>query len=349
MKRTARVKSSLSRQMKRHSMTKSEVQDIYSGNTETMISTGSTLLDLAISGGRKKGGGLPSGILVEVFGPSSTGKTVFLSEIAGAIQRQGGEVMFHDPEARLDKQFARLFDLNMDEVEYTTPDTVPEVFAAIRKWKPKDNTKIHGCMADSLAALSTNLEMGSEEGDKMGMRRAKELSEELRKTTRIIAKNNLLMVASNQIRVNKDAMFGNKYKTPGGEAVGFYASVRLRTNLLQKLKKKIRVAGKEVIRVIGVEVQVEVFKNSVWSPFRKELVSILFDYGIDDVRQNLQWLKRNTGASTYVLRNKKLDVSLEKSIAIIEANDWESRLKKEVIKLWMEIDAKFASNRIKKR
>ena len=199
------------------------------GSTDRMISTGSTLLDLAITGGRVKGGGIPGGILVEIFGPASSGKTVLLCEIAGAISRQGGEVMFNDPEARLNKQFAKLFGLDVRSISYSQPVTIPEVFQPIRKWNPEDETKVHGIFADSLAALSTDLEMDKDEGDKMGMRRAKEFSEELRKTCRVLNQKNLLMVASNQIRVNMDAgQYGQKYSSPGGMAIGFYARLRLK-------------------------------------------------------------------------------------------------------------------------
>ena len=106
MKRTNKKDDPLSKQMHRHSVKKIKPAKELEGDTRIMTSTGSTLLDLCIAGGRVHGGGLPGGILAEIFGPSSTGKTVFLSELAGAIQRQEGEVTFHDPEARLDKQFA---------------------------------------------------------------------------------------------------------------------------------------------------------------------------------------------------------------------------------------------------
>src|SRR5690606_33954727 len=131
------------------------------GNTQHMISTGSTLLDLAICGGRLKQGGLPGGILVEISGPSQTGKTVLLCEIAGDVQRKGGEVLFSDPEARLNKQFAKLFDLDVSTIEYNRPNTVPEVFAPVRDWEPKGKKVVHGIFADSLAALSTDMEMES--------------------------------------------------------------------------------------------------------------------------------------------------------------------------------------------
>jgi len=322
----------------------------YDGNISQVISTGSTLLDLAISGGRIRGGGLLGGIMVEIFGPSGSGKTVMLCEIAGNIQRLGGGILFHDPEARLNTTFARLFDLQIDEMDYTTPDTIPEVFSSIRNWQPNDPTKINGIMADSLAALSTNLEMDNQEGDKMGMRRAKEFSEELRKTARILKQKNYLLVASNQVRINANAgMFGQKYVSPGGEAIGFYSSVRLKVNLLEKIKKVVTIKGKQIKKVIGVTSRIQVFKNSVWAPYREADLTILFDYGIDDIRENLKFIKQYNGSSVYTFNGENLDRSLEKSIQIIEENGWEKDLREQVIDLWELIEKKFASGRKKER
>jgi recombination protein RecA len=323
----------------------------YDGNFGTIISTGSTLLDLAISGGRIRGGGVPGGILVEAFGPSGSGKTVLLSEIAGAVQRQNGEILFYDPEARLDKQFARIFDLKISKNNYLRPSTVTEVFRSMRKWEPDVSKKsiINGIFTDSLAALSTDLEMGKEEGDKMGMRRAKEFSEELRKTCRIIAEKNYLMVCSNQVRVNADATYGPKYTTPGGEAVGFYSSLRLRFNKPEKIKVKKNIAGKERFRVIGIETEIEVFKSSIWKPYHSAPVTILFDYGIDDIRQNLKFVKEYTKSKVFVMDDEKLSKSLEESIQMIEENEWEDRLKEQVIDLWEEVESKFKSERKPKR
>lgn len=315
----------------------------FDGNTEIMISTGSTLLDLAISGGA---GGIPGGILVEIFGPSGSGKTVLLSEIAGDVQRKKGEIMFHDPEARLDKQFASIFGLNTDEMNYTTPDTIPEVFSGIRNWEPKDIKKVNGIFADSLAALSTNLEMDNKEGDKMGMRRAKEFSEELRKTCRILMQKNLLLVCSNQIRQNMDAgMFGQKYISPGGQSIGFYSSLRLRTSNPTKLKIEKSVKGKAVKRVIGITITVEVYKSSVWKPYYTAPVTILFDYGIDDIRENLKYIKKYTGGTIYMVNDIKLDKSLEKAIQMVEEQELVKELKEQVIDLWKEIESKFEQPR----
>jgi recombination protein RecA len=347
MKRTT-GKKTLSAQVKRHAESPVKKKKELDGNTETMITTGSTLLDLAISGGRVPGGGIPGGILVEIFGPSGTGKTVLLCEIAGAVQRKGGDVMFHDPEARLNKQFAAMFDLEVENIEYTTPNTVTEVFNSIQSWEPAGNLNV--IVADSLAALSTDMEMDSKDGDKMGMRRAKEFSEGLRKTARIFPQKNLLMVCSNQVRENLDAgPYGQKYKAPGGEAIGFYSSLRLRMKGATKIKQKITVKGKEVSRIIGITTEIEVFKSSVDKPYRTAPVTILFDYGIDDIRENLKYVKQMTGSKVYSLNGTSLTNSLEGSIELIEEGGHEEELRQEVIQLWEEIESKFDSERKKKQ
>jgi recombination protein RecA len=315
------------------------------GNVKHMTSTGSTLLDLAISGTRVRGGGLPSGIMIEIFGPSSSGKTVLLTEIAGAIQRGGGEVLFNDPEARLSKSFAEVFDLKTKDMQYETPDTVTEIFTAARKWKPQGKG-IHGIFSDSLAALSTDLEMGKDEGDKMGGRRAKEFSEGFRKFCRVLAQKNYLMVCSNQVRQNVGGGdFEPKYKTPGGEATGFYSCLRLRTHNPQKKFKEIVWRGKEKKEVEGIRTTVEVFKSSIDKPHRKAPVYIIFDYGIDDIRENLQFVKDNTKHKIYTVDGQNLDNSMEKSIRIVEQNKWEKKLREEVIDLWERIQKEFETDR----
>ena len=340
----------LSKQMKDKVIKQKSDKEELDGNFGTVISTGSTLLDLAISGGRIRGGGIPGGILVEIFGPSGSGKTVLLSEIAGAVQRQGGEIMFHDPEARLNTQFAKMFGLKLADKDHHKPDRVPEVFSAVRKWEVENMKVINGVFADSLAALSTTTEMDNDDGDKMGMRRAKEFSEELRKTCRIITQNNYLMVCSNQIRQNLDAgPYGQKYTTPGGESIGFYSSLRLRFAKPEKIKIKRKVAGKEESRVVGVEVLVEVFKSSIWKPYHTAPITILFDYGIDSIRDELQYIKDKTASKVYTIGSESLSNSLEESIKIIEQDGLEKELKEEVITLWEDIESKFETERKPKR
>ena len=337
----------VSKQVKKRVETPVKKKEKYAGNTGVMISTGSTLLDLAISGGRVRGGGIPGGIMVEIFGPASSGKTVFLCEIAGDVQRKGGEIMFRDPEGRLDEQFAQIFDLDTKVMDYERPNTITEVFSAVRDWQP-ENKKINGIFTDSLAALSTDMEMDEEEGDKMGMRRAKEFSEQLRKTARILAGNNLLLVGSNQTRETVDAGKYAQDHSPGGRAIGFYSSLRLRTSGAFKLKRKKKMRGKIHEEVFAIQVEVEVFKSSIWKPYRKAKVTIDFEYGIDDIRENLKYIKTMTGSTVYILGDRKLDSTIEEAIAIIEEEKLSKPLREEVIDIWEEYQEEFVVERKKK-
>ena len=346
MKRT-KASTKLSEQMEKRARKKPEIRSEYDGN-QIFVSTGSTLLDLAITGGRVRGGGIPGGILMEIFGPASSGKTVLLCEIAGAIQRQGGQVMFRDPEARLNLQFAQMFGLDVEGIMYDHPATVPEVFAPVRSWEPDDEGVVNGIIADSLAALSTNMEL--EDKDAMGMRRAKEFSEECRKTCRTLTEKGFLMVCSNQVRENLDAgPYGQKYKSPGGMAIGFYASLRLRCMNPKKIRRKKSISGKDVVRVVGVETEIEVFKSSIWKPHRTAPIHIYFDYGIDNIRANLQFVKTTRGNKVYTVGKDNLSKSLDKSIYMVEKKDLENELKEEVIDLWEKVEEQFKDERKEKK
>jgi len=182
----------------------------------------------------------------------------------------------------------------------------------------------------------------------MGQRRAKEFSEQLRIYCRTIVEKNFIMVCSNQIRESMNS-YGPKFKSPGGEAIGFYSSVRLRTSIKEKISPKKSMAGKEITRQSGVSIKVELFKNSVWEPGREATITINYKYGIDDIRENLQFVKRYKGLNYYAVDGTKLNVSLEKSIQLIEKDDLEDVLKEEVIDLWEEIEAKFYVERKPKK
>ena len=323
-----------------------EKEEEYDGDFTHHVSTGSTLLDLAISGGRIRGGGLPGGILVEVFGPSGSGKTVVLCQIAGEVQKQGGEILFNDPEARLNKRFATMFGLSVKSIDIKNPDTITEVFAPIRKWEPESNDVLNAVFVDSLAALSTKLEMTNPQGDTMGMRRAKEFSEELRKTCRIIKHKNILVVCSNQIRGSGDASpYAEKTIAAGGYAIGFYSTVRLRFSNVVKQKITRKIHSNDIDRIIGITTRVDVYKNSTWSSYRSAPLTIIFDYGIDNIRENLRYVKQMQGKTVYTLRDRQLSKSLENSIAIIEKEGLEKELEEQVIDIWEGIEAQFASNR----
>jgi protein RecA len=344
-------KTNISDQVKAHTKRTVEKDAPYDGNAELVISTGSTLLDLAISGGRIRGGGIPGGIIVELFGPSSIGKTAMLCEVAGNVRRRNGQTKFMDPEARLSAEFAKIFGLELEEDEVEQPDTPVEVFKPIRQWNPEPGGVIHGVFIDSTAALASDLEMEDKKDEYS--RRAKLFSQECRKTCRIITKKNFLVMCSNQLRQNVDSGgFGaEKYTSPGGEAFKFYASLRLKATKTNpyKIKKETSFKGKKVERIIGVSSEIEVFKSSVWEPYHKAPIHILFDYGIDDIRANLQYVKSTLGATTYQVDGTSVGQGMDEAIRNVENDRLEKDLQTEVIDLWEEVQEKLQVKRKTKR
>ena len=307
-----------------------------------IVSTGSTLLDLAISGGRVRGGGIPGGIMVELFGPSSAGKTAVLTELAASVQHQGGSALFGDPEARIDKEYSRIYGLDMSKEDYFRPDTVTEMFEHLETWNPPNEAVINIFAADSIAALSTNMEMG--DGDKRGQRKAKELSEGCRKTARIIAKNNKLVVFTNQER---EGEFGKT--TPGGMAVPYHCSLRIRIVRKGRIEKKKKISsGKEVTKTVGIHSECLIKKSTVDDEYRTAPLYIIFGVGIDDVRANLQYVKDMEKLTKYWCVDIDY-VSMDKSIEYIEANDLESELRERVIDIWEEVEGKFKMDRKTKK
>lgn len=304
-------------------------------SVSTVVSTGCTLLDLAISGSRVRGGGLPGGILVEVFGPPGSGKTAVLVETAANVQAKGGRVSFADPEARLDREYSALYGMELTKDSYMMPDTVEELFDFIHKLKV-DPEIINLTCADSLAALSTEMEMA--EQDKMGMRRAKVFSERLRKSCRLLAAENRLLLCSNQVRQGDVGEV-----TPGGNAVPFYASVRVRLQKVEsiKLERDYKNAltgevGAKIERTIGIKTKFSVVKNSVDDPFRDGYFYLMFGYGIDDIRTNLQYVKDITKDSRYQAVDKAY-VQLNAACEYIEQNNLQHKLRENVIDVWEDV------------
>lgn len=343
-------------------------------NFEQVVSTGSTWLDLAISGGVTRYGGVPGGIILEAFGKSGTGKTAILSELGASAQSQGGEVRFDDPEGRLNRTYTEIYGVKIDDDNYFRPDTVNEMFDDIQKWKPNDLSKINVSCSDSLAALSTEMEM--EDIDKMGMKRANDFTSCLRKTARLIAKNNFLIACSNHEK--KDHKTGRIYST-GGKAPEFYATVRTRITPGYPTKTIIKtktIYGKKQEKEVGIICNCKITKNSFDDPYREATFYIIFGYGIDDVRGNLVYIRDNgekpikekeekKNKNKLNPKSKKLKkerkvpyicpdgqqfTSIDKAITHIEDNDLEDELKEQVVDLWNIIQNEFKTERkIKKR
>jgi len=311
---------------------------------DLVVSTGSTLLDLAIFGGRRRGGGLPGGLVVEVFGEAQLGKTAVLAEICGCAQAAGGEIRFADPEARLDREYAEIYGVDLPSDNYWRPDLVEEVFEDVKKWDPSNKSVVNVYACDSLAALSSALEM-SDKGDKMGMKIAKNMSAGLRKTGRLLAHGGYkALVCSNQLRQSDKGTY-----TPGGRATPFWASVRISIRAMYKQKhgrdhhisKEITLnSGKKLTKVIGINSEAVVIKNSKDDPHRTAYIPIIFGYGLDDVRANLQWQKDMKKEGSYECGDGKPYQAMDQAIRWVEKNNLEQTLKNNVIDLWEEIETK---------
>lgn len=292
-----------------------------------VISTGSTLLDLSISGGRTETGGIPACILAEIYGPAGSGKTSVLATVGGNAQTMGLGVHMQDPEERVDKEYSRIYEIELDKSNYSRPRTVEEVFDFLGKNKPGV------LLTDSLAALTTELEQ--ETGDKMGMRRAKLFSAGLRVNAGVVSQ--MLWLCSNQERQGDKGFF-----VPGGKAIEYYSSLRVRIYQKRIIEiEKTNAYGVKLKKAIGIQSECLVKKSTVDDPYRLCPIYIIFGYGIDDVRGNLQYLKDMQNLTGYPTPDGKKFRGIEQAIEYVEKNGLQEKLKKETISMWREIDEMF--------
>jgi RecA/RadA recombinase len=311
-----------------------------------VISTGSTLLDLAISGTRIYGGGIPGGILISIRGASSTGKSALLAEMAASTQIRKGETHFLDTEARINKMFAATFGMDIPEEQLLLTKTVEDFQKDLLTWQPKDTSVINLYAVDSLSSLCSTMELEGE--DKMGMKRAKGFSETFRKSAVLIKETNMIVACTNQLRTSKNG----RSTISGGVAQGFHASLTL--DLKPNFpKSKITISRtlaskKKIEKHIGILTNVTVSKSSIDTPFRSALLMIRFDSGIDDVSANLQYIKDIHQTTSYDVFDKTIG-TLEKAAIYIENHDYEDKLREQTIQTWLEVEALFKSTRKKKK
>ena len=286
------------------------------------IPTGALSLDVALGIG-----GIPRGRIIEIYGPESSGKTTLAQHIVAECQKKGGIAAFVDAEHALDPEYARNLGVNIDELLISQPDTGEQALDITEELVRSGAVDI--IVVDSVAALVPKAEIeGTMEDQQMGLQ-ARLMSKALRKLTGVIGKTNTTVIFINQLRQKIGVMYGNPETTTGGNALKYYASVRMEIKRTETLKGD----GEDV----GNHVRVRVLKNKVAPPFRTAEFDIIFGKGISktgnilDVAVNLGIV--NKAGAWFSYNDTKLGQGREKSKEFLDENP---ELLKEVEKLVRE-------------
>jgi len=317
------------------------------------ISTGCTLLDIAIAD--KFPGGIPLGRTIQVFGAGSTCKTVLGMLVLGQIQRMGGIAFLADTEYTFDPGWAKLFGLKCDNPDVwrygywwkkedpaEQPSTIEELFDVyFKRIVELEDARPKVVVVDSLTSLPTEVESKDDMVDSTyGTSRAKQIGKGFRKYLSLLSKGNTSVFFIDQTRDNIGVTFGPRETTSGGRALEFYSSVRIYLKHAESVKNKRK-------QEIGIWVDFRVIKNKVASPFRSSSFKILWDYGLDDIGSNIEFLKlyqdeegdeegkeKSRKSPRVNFNDKKLYVN--DMIKYVEENGLEYLLKEEVWRCWKE-------------
>lgn len=299
--------------------------EAYATNVET-TSTGSLSLDMAL------GGGIPKGRVIEIFGPESSGKTTLTLHAIAEVQRGGGTAAFIDAEHALDPAYAKRIGVDTENLLLSQPDNGEQALEIVETLVRSNAVDL--IIVDSVAALVPRAEIEGDMGDShMGLQ-ARLMSQALRKLTGVISRSKVTVIFINQIRMKIGVMFGNPETTTGGNALKFYASVRIDIRRIGQIKQ-----GDEII---GNRTRVKIVKNKIAPPFRQAEFDIMYNQGIsksgdildlaaenDVVEKSGAWYSYNgekigqgrESAKQYLSDNPKVMEEISKKVIAAEKSD----------------------------
>lgn len=254
------------------------------------VSTGSSLLDLAIS--NRPNGGFPVGRIVELQGMEASGKSLIMAHVLANTQKKGGLAVYIDTENALSEEFLRAIGVDVNNMLYIPLETIEDIFEAVENIietiRKSSKDRLVTIVIDSVSAATTKIEQEADyEKDGWATAKAIVMSKAMRKITNTIGKQRVLLLCASQLREKMGVMFGDKYTTSGGKALGFHASCRIRLKGIGKLKSG---SGKTET-IIGVQTEAQVIKNRMGPPFKKAVFDIYFSSGIDDYNSWLSLMK----------------------------------------------------------
>ncbi|TSE20979.1 Protein RecA [Tepidimonas alkaliphilus] len=274
-----------------------------------VVSTGSLGLDLALGVG-----GLPRGRIIEIYGPESSGKTTLTLQVIAQMQKQGGICAFVDAEHALDVQYAQKLGVDLSNLLISQPDTGEQALEIVDSLVRSGAVDL--IVVDSVAALTPKAELEGDMGDALPGLQARLMSQALRKLTATIKKTNCMVIFINQIRMKIGVMFGSPETTTGGNALKFYASVRIDIRRTGSIKK-----GEEVI---GSETKVKVVKNKVAPPFKTADFDILYGEGIsregEIVDLGVQYKVIEKSGAWYAYNGEKIGQGRENAREFLKEN-----------------------------
>ena len=261
-------------------------------NVEGWISTGTAMLDVAVS--NRPYGGLPVGRITEITGLEQSGKSLLAAHLLAETQKQGGVAVLIDTETAVSREFLDAIGVDVSKLLYVSADSVEQIFdyceTIIEKVRTADRDKLVTIVVDSVAAASTKNELAADYNkDGYATDKAIIISKAMRKITNMIGRQKISLVFTNQLRQKMGVMFGDPWTTSGGKALAFHSSVRIRLKNMGQIKTKVN--GKD--RVVGIKVRAQIVKNRMGPPLRAADFEIYFERGIDNYGSWLTVMKEN--------------------------------------------------------